>query len=289
MKNLQGLLRNVSLSFRKGSLPSALFVMSARLKYSAVFRGRVGWWMHALFRRSSSFSSLGLSRNPTFFFESVSVTGSLNRRCRFTDNASVLKPGNLSDYVCESSDNETADVIYQSFKLYENFVSRAEENCLLEEINDYLEDLDYEYDHWDNQIHGYRETEKSRWSTKSQLILQRIRETAFPSGEQQLPLVHVLDLAKDGYIKPHVDSVKFCGSTITGLSLLSAAIMKLAKEDNPENWVNVILKPRSLYVIKDKARYQFTHEILKDSESLFRGERVARRRRISIVCRNEPC
>lgn len=36
------------------------------------------------------------------------------------------------------------------------------------------------------------------------------------------------------------------------------------------------------------ARYEFTHEILKDEESFFDGRKVARERRISVICRNLP-
>lgn len=57
-------------------------------------------------------------------------------------------------------------------------------------------------------IHGYRETEKSKWGPKTQFILQRVRDCVFSSEATQLPLVHVLDLAENGYIKAHVDSVK---------------------------------------------------------------------------------
>ncbi|CDQ94985.1 unnamed protein product [Oncorhynchus mykiss] len=39
---------------------------------------------------------------------------------------------------------------------------------------------------------------------------------------------------------------------------------------------------------RDQARYKFTHEILKDDESLFSGQRVPRHRRISVICRNLP-
>lgn len=57
-------------------------------------------------------------------------------------------------------------------------------------------------------IHGFRETEKSRWSDASQAILHRVQEAAFGPDESLLSLVHVLDLEPRGYIKPHVDSVK---------------------------------------------------------------------------------
>lgn len=57
-------------------------------------------------------------------------------------------------------------------------------------------------------IHGYREIERNRWSRANQQVLQRVRDLAFPPGQPQLSHVHVLDLRKDGHIKPHIDSVR---------------------------------------------------------------------------------
>lgn len=57
-------------------------------------------------------------------------------------------------------------------------------------------------------IHGFRETEKSRWSEASRAILQRVQAAAFSPGQTLLSSVHVLDLEPRGYIKPHVDSIK---------------------------------------------------------------------------------
>lgn len=63
--------------------------------------------------------------------------------------------------------------------------------------------------------------------------------------------IHILDLHKDGYIKPHVDSVRFCGNIIAGLSLLSDSIMRFKHEtDQTKPVVNVLLKRRSLYILK---------------------------------------
>jgi alkylated DNA repair protein alkB homolog 7 len=80
-------------------------------------------------------------------------------------------------------------------------------------------------------------------------------------------------LAEDGHIKPHVDSVRFCGNTIAGLSLLSDSVMRLirttesdeiAAKDQSSNdysrtkfekdenafYADVLLKRRSLYIMK---------------------------------------
>ena len=110
------------------------------------------------------------------------------------------------------------------------------------------------------------------------------RKTAF----RIIPEVHILDLRKDGYIKPHVDAVRFCGSRIVGVSLLSDAIMRLASTEEKSATVDALLKRRSLYLMADFARFNCTHEILADEESIFKGQHIGRDRRISIIARCMP-
>ena len=52
--------------------------------------------------------------------------------------------------------------------------------------------------------------------------------------------------------------------------------------------VKVLLKRHSLYIMSHSARYDFTHEILKNEESFFKKLKLEKDRRISIICRNEP-
>ncbi|KAM8845301.1 alpha-ketoglutarate-dependent dioxygenase alkB homolog 7, mitochondrial isoform 2-T2 [Spinachia spinachia] len=168
------------------------------------------------------------------------------------------------------------------------FITEEEEGALLRELEPGLKKKRYEWDHWDDAIHGYRETERVSWGSACEEVMSRVRSTAFPEGSPLLGPVHILDLDKTGYIKPHIDSVKFCGSTIAGLSLLSDSIMRLVKEDSTDEWMDLLLPRRSLYILRDQARYDFTHQILKDEESVFNGRKVPRLRRISIICRNLP-
>lgn len=115
-------------------------------------------------------------------------------------------------------------------------------------------------------------------------ILNRVRSVAFPQGSSLLGPVHILDLDKNGYIKPHIDSVKvkvsfqtlgkgcvylvyglylllialilmfqFCGSTIAGLNLLSDSVMRLVKEDDSNEWLCLMLPRCSLYIIRYNA------------------------------------
>lgn len=201
--------------------------------------------------------------------------------------------------------------IQRDMILIEDFINESEEHMLYEEAEKSLRRTPYEYNHWDDAIHGYREMEKRNWLPERQMIINRIVHRAFDGGAS--PLVHILDLAPDGIIKPHVDSSRYCGNVIAGLSLLSNCIMRLIRVDETvyyqrkENTdastptppstpkstpkydylVDVLLKRRSLYIMKDSARYNFTHEVLASNVS-FKGQEIEKNRRISIVCRNDP-
>ncbi|XP_069557189.1 alpha-ketoglutarate-dependent dioxygenase alkB homolog 7, mitochondrial isoform X2 [Brachyistius frenatus] len=130
------------------------------------------------------------------------------------------------------------------------FITEDEEAALLGELEPGLKKKRYEFDHWDDAIHGYRETERASWGAACEEILSRVRSAAFPEGSPLLGPVHILDLDKTGYIKPHIDSVKFCGSTIAGLSLLSDSVMRLVKEDAASEWLDLLLPRRSLYILR---------------------------------------
>ncbi|KAF5284204.1 hypothetical protein FQR65_LT00204 [Abscondita terminalis] len=172
--------------------------------------------------------------------------------------------------------------------VYEDFLTDNDEASILSEIEPYLQNLHYEFDHWDDAIHGYRETERLQWTPENSKILDRVRAVAFTSDVTPLKFVHILDLNKQGYIKPHIDSTRFCGDTITGLSLLTDCIMKLVHDTSKELYANILLKRRSLYVMKGAARFDYTHEILANDHSMFKGARIEKDRRISVICRNSP-
>lgn len=194
---------------------------------------------------------------------------------------------NPLDYIW-GTDSNVINIVNEHFKLHENFITEHEEENLLKEIEPIFKRRRYQFDHWDGAIQGYKETEKEEWNEENRKILQRLHKFSFPVECPPTKLVHVLDLSKTGFIKPHVDSIKFCGSIIAGISLLSSSVMRLAMEENKNVYVDVLLRRRSLYVMSGLVRYQFTHEILKGSDSFFNGVPIPRDRRISVICRNEP-
>ncbi|KAK3923432.1 Alpha-ketoglutarate-dependent dioxygenase alkB-like protein 7, mitochondrial [Frankliniella fusca] len=182
---------------------------------------------------------------------------------------------------------EECEALLKDMVVHDDFLSDVEEKIIFDEVEPYISRLHYEYDHWDNAIHGFRETERLHWTKPSSAILDRVRGIAFPEGKSQLKHVHVLDLSENGFIKPHIDSVKFCGDTIAGLSLLSDSVMRLVHDKDCNKIVDVLLKRRSLYVMRDSARYNYTHEILKKDASIFNDKVIPRHRRISVICRSE--
>ncbi|XP_046862521.1 alpha-ketoglutarate-dependent dioxygenase alkB homolog 7, mitochondrial-like [Xenia sp. Carnegie-2017] len=176
----------------------------------------------------------------------------------------------------------------EQFMIFDDFVSENEEQLLYEEARPILETKHYQKEHWDDAIHGYRESEKQNWTEDSMMVFKRMKEVAFDSDQVLLPYVHILDLDSKGFIKPHIDSVKFCGSTIAGLSLLSPSIMRFCHEDAKHINVDALLPRRSLYICRKLIRYEYTHEILPPEQSIWDGSLIERSRRISLILRCEP-
>jgi alkylated DNA repair protein alkB family protein 7 len=169
------------------------------------------------------------------------------------------------------------------------FISKEEECQLLDEVEPHMKRLRYEQSHWDDAIHLYREREQMKWREENAKIIERIRHHSFPDEERHIPSVHVLDLHADGYIKPHIDSVRYCGDIISGISLLSDCVMRLRHKDQKDELiVDVWLPRRSLYKLSGISRQDFTHEILADNVSYFEDRHVPKERRISVICRDMP-
>uniref|UniRef100_A0A915EVT2 Alpha-ketoglutarate-dependent dioxygenase AlkB-like domain-containing protein n=1 Tax=Ditylenchus dipsaci TaxID=166011 RepID=A0A915EVT2_9BILA len=176
-----------------------------------------------------------------------------------------------------------------------NFITVLEEKSLMEEVEPKVKRLKYETSHWDDAIHLFRERKFSKWSAENEAVIQRILDASFPSSSSEKSVwsgeAHVLDLHKDGHIRPHIDSIRYCGEIVSGASLLSDCIMRLRHEKEKNLLVVDMHLPRlSLYKLSGAGRYEFTHEILPDKKSFFSDERlkVGRQRRISIICRDLP-
>ncbi|KAJ8710946.1 hypothetical protein PYW07_008188 [Mythimna separata] len=179
--------------------------------------------------------------------------------------------------------------VLRDMQVYTDFITEREETALLLELEPVLRRMRYEFDHWDNAIQGFRETERSQWSAENSAVLSRVRAQAAAAGARAfLPHVHVLDLAAAGLIRPHVDAVRFCGDVIAGLCLASSAVMQLVHNTHKHMELNALLVRRGLYIMKGVARYDFTHAVLGGAESVWRGTPLPRQRRVALICRTRP-
>lgn len=84
-------------------------------------------------------------------------------------------------------------------------------------------------------------------------------------------------------ITNHVDCVPCFGDTICSLSLGSQCVMDFK---NKNLIVNKLLNKNSLLIIKDEARYNWSHGIRANITDIIGKERVERNRRLSITFRN---
>ncbi|XP_074104339.1 alpha-ketoglutarate-dependent dioxygenase alkB homolog 7, mitochondrial isoform X2 [Cotesia typhae] len=194
--------------------------------------------------------------------------------------------GNLNNI--KDDDNWRTELL-ATMRIFQNFISPEEEDSLFREVEPYMKRLRYEFSHWDDAIHGYRETERAKWNEENSKIIERVKAMAFPPGMPELGLVHVLDLAAEGKIKPHVDSVRFCGDIIAGISLLSDCVMRLTQVGNEKECRHDFFLPRrSLYIMSGVARHKYNHEVLGPEESIFNDKKINKTRRISIICRSAP-
>ncbi|RHZ29610.1 hypothetical protein DYB37_011514 [Aphanomyces astaci] len=199
-----------------------------------------------------------------------------------------------------------ATLVWNDLQVMQDVLTLDEERLLADEAAALLRRRRYEVNHWDQVIVNFKEMETVKWSqgtvlrTQFQIhipvgslssrieaadILARVRTLPIlPQDLEYFPPVHVIDLAEAGYIKPHVDSIKFSGQVVAGLNLLSPAVMRF-QEEHGDNRIDLLLPRRSFYCMRGGVRYRYTHEILPGVQH-FQGQPVERTRRISIMIRD---
>lgn len=85
-------------------------------------------------------------------------------------------------------------------------------------------------------------------------------------------------------ITPHIDCVPCFGNTIASLSVGNPCVMEFTRSETGEK-SSQLLKPRSLVVLKDDARYKWQHAIPQRKSDHWNGQKLVRGRRISLTFR----
>ena len=177
-----------------------------------------------------------------------------------------------------------------------DFISVSEEAAIFAQLEPLLATRRMEPDHWDAVIRGYRELQLpvQKCGPALAAVSQRVASAVrgFVTGPM-IPSVHVIDLSEGGAIDYHVDSVKFSGNVVAGVSLLSDAVMQLRPDAGAHDVspvVQLLLRRRSLYVLHDEARMAWQHALPSGDVRFLSGDgdvMVRRRRRISLIYRDE--
>ncbi|KAH9838637.1 uncharacterized protein C8Q71DRAFT_821769 [Rhodofomes roseus] len=142
---------------------------------------------------------------------------------------------------------------------------------------------DFQEGHYDGVIRRYREMHVSSWPQDVEGLLpalDRLRDI-YPSPDIQ---THLLHLASDGEILPHVDNVGASGSWILGISLGAARVLKLEHPVNSDEVYTLALPSGSVYIQRDTTRYDFKHSILLNGQ--FEGKHYNGGQRMSIMIRD---
>ncbi|CAH8605444.1 unnamed protein product [Heterobilharzia americana] len=255
--------------------------------------------------------------------------GALVSRCWFCMRSSskrLLTSGitSLTNVCCKNPD--LIKIATNDLVLRANFLTEEEESNLISELDSVLCRRKYQTKHWDYAIKDFRELERKSWRSINQPVISRLKALAADSlliknageniNQSVLPLIHILDLSESGEIMPHVDSVKFCGDSVTVVSLLADCILRLAVAPQSEvagiphdqdgylrslnlppigSWIDILIPRRSVYVMRRALRYLFTHAVLSNEKvTRMRDEQpvsmynLHRGRRVSVICRTYP-
>mmetsp|Transcript_2769 Transcript_2769/g.3940 ORF Transcript_2769/g.3940 Transcript_2769/m.3940 type:complete len:242 (-) Transcript_2769:235-960(-) len=178
-------------------------------------------------------------------------------------------------------------LVGKDLRVFLDVVSEKEEEDLVQELGPVFNRKRYASNHWDGVIERYKESERLSWDiADNSSTVKRIQRFITQNLGFEVPgflPVHAIDLAADGHISPHIDSIKFSGGMVAGLSLLSSSIMRFQHESDENKVIEALLPPRSLYIMTGDVRYHFTHEILPSSSNAL----ASRSRRVSLIFRDK--
>ena len=199
--------------------------------------------------------------------------------------------------------------------VYPGYLSEEEGQSLVKEVSKRLKRRRFEDGHWDSVISKYREIELAtpvevdsdstidfpQYAQTIQRTRDLLQSYVYPQSINPIPWLpcHAIDLSKNGSLDAHVDSVKFSGGIVAGISLLSDSIMRLRpakgewidndSDESLDGHVDLYLPKLSLYCLHGMSRFHYSHELLpSDSAYQIHGEdiQVTRGRRLSIIFRD---
>ncbi|KAF7353616.1 2OG-FeII-Oxy-2 domain-containing protein [Mycena venus] len=142
---------------------------------------------------------------------------------------------------------------------------------------------EFEEGHYDGVIKLYREMHLTSWPSdvpELSPILERLH-SLFPPQDIQ---THLLHLASNGEILPHIDNLSASGSWILGVSLGAERLLLLEPKNGNGDSFQVLLPSGSVYIQRDSLRYDYKHSILVGGT--YEGRELRGGERVSIMIRD---
>jgi|SRR4028118_1425327 Alkylated DNA repair protein len=181
------------------------------------------------------------------------------------------------------------------FQYISDYITQYHHNLLIQQIDTqpWLTDLKRRVQHY-----GYKYDYKAKAINQSlhlgdlpDWLLNLAQRLHYDNLISELPDQVIVNEYLPGQgISPHIDCVPCFTDTIISLSLGSPCVMEFKNT----NTIPVLLEPRSLVVLKDDARYKWTHSIPARKIDKFpkaglsgqaNEQRITRERRISLTFR----
>ncbi|GAX34337.1 alpha-ketoglutarate-dependent dioxygenase AlkB [Nodularia sp. NIES-3585] len=186
---------------------------------------------------------------------------------------------------------------YTDFKVHEvkglkyipEFITQSEHNYLIKQVDNqpWLSDLKRRVQHY-----GYKYNYKAR-AIDTSMHIGALPDWALDLA-YKLYNANFIDSIPDQVIvneylpgqgiSSHIDCVPCFSDTIISLSLGSACIMDFTNPSTDEK-IPVLLEPKSIVLLKEDARYKWTHSIAARKTDKFQEKVITRERRISLTFR----
>ncbi|MEH2176348.1 alpha-ketoglutarate-dependent dioxygenase AlkB [Nostoc sp.] len=174
-------------------------------------------------------------------------------------------------------------------KYIPEFITQSKHDYLLQKLDDkcWLSDFKRRVQHY-----GYKYNYKARIIDTSMQIgalPDWALELAYKLYENNLidtlpDQVIVNEYLPGQGITSHIDCVPCFTDTIISLSLGSFCIMNFTNVLTGEK-IPILLEPKSIVILKEDARYKWTHSIAPRKVDKFRGQVIRRERRVSLTFR----
>lgn len=175
----------------------------------------------------------------------------------------------------------------QGLTVIEEYLPKTDEALLLATINiqSWGGDLSRRVQHY-----GYVYDYKARTVDESMYLgplpdwLQPLANELYDDGLMPSPPNQaIINEYEPGQgIADHIDCMPCFGGVVASISLGGGVMMQFKRNDQCEE---LYLQPRSLLVMEDECRYQWTHGIPKRKTDVLNNHRILRQRRISITFR----